>query len=58
MAQTQGAGDAQQLECIVAAILTAASIGASGNSPEIAVKRYAEILQRLRAAGGPVHPNP
>lgn len=42
------------LECTVAAILTAALCG--GMAPAAAVRRYAEVLESLRSAGGPIRP--
>jgi len=47
-----------QLECVVAAILTNASIDSTGSTSQNTVTRYAQVLQMLRAAGGPISPNP
>jgi hypothetical protein len=46
------------IECIVAAILTAAACGAAGMYPEEVVKRYANILAHLRTVGGYLNPAP
>jgi hypothetical protein len=48
--------EVRDVECIVAAILTAASIDSTGAAPMHAVNRYTQILQMLRDAGGPVEP--
>lgn len=45
-------------ECIVAAILTVAACGAAGMYPEEVVKRYAKLLEHLRAVGGYINPAP
>jgi hypothetical protein len=45
------------LECIVAALLTAASLGASGGSPDQTITQYAQILDTLRANGGYLNPS-
>ena len=47
--------DETLLECTVAAILTTALCD-GGTAPGDAVRRYAEVLASLRAAGGPIHP--
>ena len=47
--------DETLLECTVAAILTTALCG-NGTAPSEAVRRYAEVLQSLRSAGGPINP--
>jgi hypothetical protein len=44
-------------EAIVAAILTTAVIDSTGTSPQHAVNQYARTLQRLREAGGVLHPS-
>jgi hypothetical protein len=46
------------IECIVAAILTAAACGAAGMYPEEVVKRYATLLDHLRTVGGYLNPAP
>jgi hypothetical protein len=46
------------IECIVTAILTAAACSAAGMCPEEVVKRYAKLLNHLRAVGGYLNPAP
>jgi hypothetical protein len=40
-------------EAVVAAILTTASIGDARPAPDNLIKLHKEMLQKLRAAGGP-----
>jgi hypothetical protein len=44
------------IDCIVAAILTVAACGAAGMYPDEVVKRYAKLLDHLRAVGGHLNP--
>jgi hypothetical protein len=46
------------IECIVAAILAVAACGAAGMYPDEVVKRYAKLLDDLRAVGGYLNPAP
>jgi hypothetical protein len=48
--------EAYELECIIAAILTVASLDGTGHVPNQTVLRYKQIIDELRRAGGPVHP--
>ena len=44
------------IECIVAAILTAAAYGTVGMCPAEVIKRYAKLLNHPRDAGGYLNP--
>ena len=44
---------ATYFEAVVAAILTTASIGDARPAPDNLIKLHKEMLQKLRAAGGP-----
>jgi hypothetical protein len=48
--------DKDQLECLVAAILTTATVDAEGTDSENIVRCYAATLQKLKEAGGPLNP--
>jgi hypothetical protein len=55
---TQPSAAATDIECIVAAILTVAACGAAGMYPDEVVKRYAQLLDNLRAVGSYLNPAP
>jgi hypothetical protein len=44
--------DDDQMECLIAAILTVASAGADTFQPKSIVKRYADVLEQLRQCAG------
>ncbi len=48
--------DTVKIECIVAAILTAAVAGGGGTTPTYIVNQYARTLSALRKIGGPEDP--
>jgi hypothetical protein len=56
MPEVSGALYETDLECIVADLLTAASLGASGGSPDQTITQYAQILDTLRDNGGYLNP--
>jgi hypothetical protein len=45
-------------ECIIAAILTIAACGTAGTYTDDVIKRYAQLLDHLRAVGGYSNPAP
>lgn len=54
----RGTNEEIALECTVAAILTHAVLDGHAVTPDLAVRRYGEVLQALRNSGGPVDPGP
>lgn len=47
---------AMYAEAIIAAILAAAAIGVAEPTPENLIKKYKEVLQKLRSTGDPFNP--
>jgi hypothetical protein len=46
------------IECVIAAILTVAACGTAGTYTDDVIKRYAQLLDHLRAVGGYINPAP
>jgi hypothetical protein len=49
--------EATRFECLVAAILTTATVDSTSQTPVYVVNQYQRTLDALRRAGGPVNPS-